>query len=86
MSLMKHKWSVLSIKDKHSKIVQLKKRQKGINMSAEYGISKQQICDIHNNKEKIMKFADILRDQRRTEAKIAESCKLLITRARLWDW
>ena len=52
-------------------------------MSAEYGISKQQICDIHKNKEKIMKFADILRDQQRTEAKIAESCKLLITRTRL---
>ena len=29
-------------------------------MSAEYGVSKQQISDIHKNKEKIMKFADNL--------------------------
>ena len=37
---------VLSIKDKQSLIVRLEKREKGTNLSAEYGVSKQQISDI----------------------------------------
>ena len=52
--------SVLSIKDKQSTIVRLEKGEKGTNLSAEYNVSKQQISDIRKNKEKIMKFADIL--------------------------
>ena len=56
---LKHKWSVLSIKDKQSIIVRLEKGEKGTNLSAEYGVRKQ-ISDIRKNKEKIMKFADFL--------------------------
>ena len=52
------KRSVLSIKDKQSIILRL---EKGTNLSAEYGVSKQQISDIRKNKEKIMKFADNLK-------------------------
>ena len=40
--------------------MRLEKGEKGTNMSAEYDVSKQQISDIHKNKEKILKFADIL--------------------------
>ena len=56
---LKCKQSVLLIKDKQSIIVRLEKGEKGTNLSAEYGVSKQ-ISDIRKNKEKIMKFADIL--------------------------
>ena len=55
---LKRKRSVLSIKDKQSVIVRLEKGDKGINLSAEYGVSKQQISDIRKNKEKIIKFHD----------------------------
>ena len=55
---LKHKGSVLSIKDKQSIVVPLEKGEKGTNLSAEYGVSKQQISDIRKNKEKIMKFHD----------------------------
>ena len=54
------KQSAFSIKDKQSIIVRLEKGEKGTNLSAEYGISKQQISDIHKNKEMSMKFANIL--------------------------
>ena len=37
----------------------LEKGEKGTNLSAEYGVSKQQISDIHKNKETSMKFANI---------------------------
>ena len=57
---LKRKRSVLSIEDKQSIILRLEKGEKGTNLSAEYGVSKQQISDIHKNKEKIMKFADNL--------------------------
>ena len=40
--------------------MRLEKGEKGTNLSAEYNVSKQQISDIRKNKEKIMKFADIL--------------------------
>ena len=43
---LKCKRSVLSIKDKQSFIVRLEKGEKGTNLSAEYGVSKQQISDI----------------------------------------
>ena len=39
--------------------MQLEKGEKGTNLSAEYGVSKQQISDIRKNKEKIINFADI---------------------------
>ena len=38
--------------------LRLEKGEKGTNLSAEYGVSKQQISDICKNKEKIMNFAD----------------------------
>ena len=57
---LKRKRSVLSIEDKQSIILRLEKGEKGTNMSAEYGVSKQQISDICKNKEKIIKFADNL--------------------------
>ena len=57
---LKRKRSVLLIKDKQSIILRLEKGEKGTNFSAEYGISKQHISDIHKNKETIMKFANIL--------------------------
>ena len=40
--------------------MRLEKGEKGTNLSAEYNVSKQQISDIRKNKEKIIKFADIL--------------------------
>ena len=40
--------------------MRLEKGEKGTNLSAEYGVSKLQISDIHNNKKTIMKFAGIL--------------------------
>ena len=57
---LKRKRSVLSIEDKQSIILRLEKGEKGTNLSAEYGVSKQQTSDIRKNKEKIMKFADNL--------------------------
>ena len=57
---LKRKRSVLSIRDKQSIIVRLEKEEKWTKLSAEYHVSKQQISDIHKNKEKITKFADIL--------------------------
>ena len=48
MSFMR-KRSVLSIKDEQSIIVQLEREEKGTNLSAEYGVSSQQIYDIHKN-------------------------------------
>ena len=55
----KWKRSVLSIKDEQSIIVRLERGEKGTNLSAEYGVSSQQISDIHKNTDidKIMKFA-----------------------------
>ena len=43
--------------DWFSIIFQLEKGEKTTNFSAESGISKQQVSDIHKQKEKIMKFA-----------------------------
>ena len=63
---LKRKRSVLSIKDKQS-ILRSEKGEKRTNLSAG-GVSTQQISDIHKNKGKILKFADKLRDQQRTEA------------------
>ena len=58
---LKRKRSVLSIpRDKQSIILRLEKGEKGTSLSAEYGVSKQQISDICKNKEKIMKLADNL--------------------------
>ena len=66
---------VLSIKDKQSIILRLEKGENENNLSAEYGISKQQISDIRLNKEKIMtEVCRQLRDQQSTEAKIDGSC------------
>ena len=52
----KRKRSVLSIKDKQIIISRLDKGEKGTNLAPEFGISKQQICDIRKNKDKILKF------------------------------
>ena len=57
---LKCRRSVLLIKDKQSIIVLLEKGEKGTNLSTEYRVIKQQISDIRQNNEKIMKFADIL--------------------------
>ena len=59
----KRKCSILSIQnvqDKQSIILRLEKGEKGTSLSSEYGASKQQISDIHKNKDKIIKFADNL--------------------------
>ena len=56
---LKRKWSVFLIEDEQSIIVWLEKGEKGTNLSAEYGVSKQEISDIHKNKETSMKFANI---------------------------
>ena len=71
---LRRKQSIFSIKNKQSIIVRLEKGGEGTNLSAEYGVSKQQISDIHKNKETSMKFADILETSEKSEAKIAESC------------
>ena len=64
-------WSAIDpfflIKDKQSIIVRLEKGKKGTNLSEEYGVSKQQISDIHKNKETSMKFADILETSERVK-------------------
>ena len=57
---LKRKQSVFSMKDKESIIGQLEKGEKGTNLLAECGVSKQQIFDIRKNKGTSMKFADIL--------------------------
>ena len=54
----KRKRSVLLIKDKQIIISHLDKGEKGTNLALEFGISKQQISDIHKNKDKILKFTD----------------------------
>ena len=69
MSLTR-KQSIFSIKDKQSIIVRLEKGEKGTNLSAEYGVSKQQISDIRKNKETSMKFADILETSERVKRKL----------------
>ena len=43
---VKRKRSVLSIKDKQLIIVRLERGEKGTNMSAQYGVSTQEISDI----------------------------------------
>ena len=50
--------NVLSIKDKQIVFSRLDKGEKGTNFAQEFGISKQQISDIRNNKDKILKFTD----------------------------
>ena len=40
--------------------MRLEKGEEGTNLSTEYGVGKPQISDVRKNKEKIMKFADIL--------------------------
>ena len=52
------KRSVLSIKEKQAIILRLETEEKGTNLSADCGVSKQQISDIRKSKEKIMAFAD----------------------------
>ena len=47
--------------------MRLEKGEKGTNLSEEYGVSKQQISDIHKNKETSMKFADILETSERVK-------------------
>ena len=58
---LKRNGSVLSMKNKQSTILRLEKGEKGTNLSAEYGVSKQQISNIGRNKENIMKYADNLK-------------------------
>ena len=48
---LKRKRSVLLIKEKQAIILRLEKEENGTNLSAEYGISKWQISDIHKSKE-----------------------------------
>ena len=55
---LKRKGSVLSIKEKQAIILRLEEEEKGTNLSAEYGVSKQHLICICNSKEKIMAFAD----------------------------
>ena len=54
---LKRTRSVLSIKDKQAIILRLEK-EKGTNLSAEYGVSKGQMSDIRKSKEKITTFPD----------------------------
>ena len=55
---MQQKRSVLSVRDKQMIISCLEKGKKGTNLALKFKISKQQISDIHINKEKILKFMD----------------------------
>ena len=57
---LKRERSVFSMKDKESIIRRLEQGEKGNNLLAECGVSKQQISDICKTKETSMKFADIL--------------------------
>ena len=50
--------------------MRLEKGEKGTNLSAEYGVSKQQISDIRKNKETSTKFADILETSERVKPKL----------------
>ena len=50
--------------------MRLEKGEKGTNLSAEYGVRKQQISDIRKNKETSMKFADILETSERVKRKL----------------
>ena len=50
--------------------MRLEKGEKGTNLSAEYGVSKQHISDIRKNKETSMKFADILETSERVKRKL----------------
>ena len=50
--------------------MRLEKGEKGTNLPAEYGVSKQQISDIRKNKETSMKFADILETSERVKRKL----------------
>ena len=52
------KQSVLSMKDKRTMISHLDKGEKGANLAIKFKISKQQISDIHKNKEKTLKLTD----------------------------
>lgn len=71
----KRKQSVLFIQDKLSVILQLKKGEKLMTISSEYGISKQQISDICKNKDKIMKFANNLESDHALKRKsLKRSC------------
>ena len=63
----KRKWSILPIKGEQSKVwfCQLNKRKERKEITykwAEYGVSKQEISNICNNKEKTTKFANNLRE------------------------
>ena len=60
MTAMSMQWkqSVISIKDKQTIISHLEKSEKGTNLTLKFKISKQQISDIHKNKEKILKFTN----------------------------
>ena len=84
---LKRKRPVLSIKDKQSIIVvRLEKGEKGTNLSAEYGVGKQQISDIHKNKENIMKFADILETSEQLKRKLLKvACDEQLTKV-LYAW
>ena len=55
------KQSVLSIKDKQTMISHLDKGEKGANLALKFKISKQQISDIHKNKEKTLKLTDSIK-------------------------
>ena len=55
---IQQKQSVLSIKDKQTRISHLDKGEKGANLAIKFKISKQQISDIHKNKEKTLKLTD----------------------------
>ena len=52
------KQSVLSMKDKRTMISHLDKGEKGANLAIKFKISKQQISDIHKNKEKTLKLTN----------------------------
>ena len=54
----KRKRAIRSIKDKQIIISRLDKGETGTNLAQEFGISKQQISDIRENKDKILKFTD----------------------------
>ena len=55
---IQQKQSVLSIKDKQTMISHLDKGEKGANLAIKFKISKQQISDIHKNKEKTLKLTN----------------------------
>ena len=62
------------MKNERSIISRFEKGEKGTNMSAEYSASKQQISEIHMNKEKIMKFADNLENSEGLKRKSLQGC------------